>query len=141
MNTGQTQKLIVSNADITSSCRMINKQGSYMLLPRANRVEHNLPGFEGVQAQVLAAPQLGAKFVEHELLVHPNGKTSKPVEQAYEQFIYVLEGKLQFELDGKKYNYGRGWLLLVASIPCVSIQERSGPIDPFSLGAPQIRSC
>ncbi len=113
MNTGQTEKLIVSSADITSSCRMVNKPGSYMLFPKANRVEHNLPGFDGVQAQVLAAPQLGAKFVEHELLVHPNGKTSKPVEQAYEQFLFVLEGKLELELDGKKHRMEEGgfcWL-------------------------------
>ena len=39
MNQGQTAKLIVSDADVTSRCRCINKPGSYMIFPRANRPE------------------------------------------------------------------------------------------------------
>ena len=107
------EMLIVSDADITTRCRAINKQGSYMILPRANRVEHLLPHFEGVQVQVLATPKLGAKFVQHEILVEANGKTAKPHEEDLEQFLYVLEGELDFELDGKKHKLNEGgfcWL-------------------------------
>jgi (S)-ureidoglycine aminohydrolase len=104
----QTQKLIVSDADVTSRCRCINVPGSYMIFPRANRVEHHLPGFDGVLAQVLSTPQYGAKFVEHELLVEPNGGTSKPVEQEFEHFLFVLEGQLKYELDGKSHNLVQG---------------------------------
>ncbi len=109
----QNEMLIVSDADITSRCRCINKQGSYMIFPRANRVEHQLPQFQGVDAQVLATPQIGAKFVQHELLVNPNGGTAKPLEDELEQFLYVLEGEIDFELEGKTHKLSEGgfsWL-------------------------------
>jgi (S)-ureidoglycine aminohydrolase len=102
MSAPQSQKLIVSDADITSRCRCINKPGSYMIFPRANRVEHQLPNFHGVQAQVLSTPQHGAKFVEHELLVEPDGGTSAARVEEFEQFLFVLEGEISFSLDGKK---------------------------------------
>ncbi len=113
MQPPQTAKLIVSDADITSRCRCINVPGSYMIFPRANRVEHHLPGFEGVLAQVLAAPQQGAKFVEHELLVEPNGRTLGTRTESLEQFFYVLEGQVQFNLEGKAHKLTQGnfaWL-------------------------------
>ena len=110
----QTEKMIVSEADVTSRCRCINKPGSYMIFPRANRVEHHLPYFNGVDVQVLATPQHGARFVEHELLVSPGGGTSKPRDEEFEQFLYVQEGKVQLSLDGrKKHSMPRGgfcWL-------------------------------
>jgi (S)-ureidoglycine aminohydrolase len=84
-----------------------------MIFPRANRVEHHLPGFDGVLAQVLATPQHGAKFVEHELLVEPNGGISAPTEEELEQFFFVLEGETLFELDGKHHRMTQGsfcWL-------------------------------
>ena len=85
------EKLIVSEADITSRCRCINVPGSYMIFPRANRVEHYLPHFNGVEAQVLSTPQHGARFVEHELLVAPGGGTEKPRDEEFEQFLFILE--------------------------------------------------
>jgi (S)-ureidoglycine aminohydrolase len=109
----QSEKLIVGDADITSRCRCIHKTGSYMIFPRSNRVEHHLPHFEGVLAQVLATPQLGAKFIEHELLIEANGGTTKPRDEEFEQFFFVLEGELQFELEGKSHQMVQGgfcWL-------------------------------
>src|SRR5512143_3459770 len=96
----QEKLLIVSDADVTSRCRCINKPGSYMIFPRANRVEHHLPDFNAVLAQVLATPQHGARFVEHELLVEPNGGTAQPVDEEFEQFLFVLEGDVEFSVDG-----------------------------------------
>jgi (S)-ureidoglycine aminohydrolase len=109
----QYQKLIVEDADITSRCRCVNKPGSYMIFPKSNRVEHHLPQFEGVLAQVLATPQLGAKFVEHELLIEVNGHTLKPRDEKWEQFFFILEGELQFELENSKHKLVKGsfcWL-------------------------------
>lgn len=94
-------RMVVSEADVTSRCRCINKPGSYMLFPRANRVEHHLPGLNGVLAQVLATPQMGAKFVEHELLIDPNGCTAAPRDENFEQFFFVLEGEIEL---GYAYN-------------------------------------
>src|SRR5512142_3443791 len=111
----QTEKLIVSDSDITSRCRCINKPGSYMIFPRANRVEHHLPGFsQGVVAQVLATPEHGAKFVEHELCIEANGATQGPRDEPFEQFFFVLEGKLELGIGhGKPKKMVRGsfcWL-------------------------------
>ena len=101
-NFSRNKNLIVPEAGVTARCRCVNKPGSYMIFPRANRVEHQLPGFNGVAAQVLAAPPLGAKFVEHELLIQPSGGTSAVREEDLEQFFYVLEGGIDLQMDGKK---------------------------------------
>ncbi len=109
----QQEKVILTEANIASSCRSFNKPGEYMLLPRSNRVEHCLPIFEGVDVQVLASPGLGANFVQHELLVQPNGGTKAPVTEQLEHFMYVLEGQVTFELEGKKHQLVDGgfcWL-------------------------------
>lgn len=99
----QTEKLIVTETDIASRCRAIIKPGIYGLLPAGNRVFSQLPHFNGVQAQVLATPQLGARFVQHDLTINPNGSTAKPLEEDLEQFFYVLEGDLQLSLNGKTH--------------------------------------
>jgi (S)-ureidoglycine aminohydrolase len=84
-----------------------------MIFPRANRVEHQLPYLEGVDTQVLASPEHGARFVEHELLVKPSGGTLRPRDEEFEQFIFVLEGGLDLELEGKNHKMVEGgycWL-------------------------------
>ncbi len=103
MEKTQTHKLIVNEADITSRCRCVNIPGSYLIFPRANRVEHHLPGLEGISAQVLATPQLGAQFVEHELIVQPNGCTIRPRDEEFEHFFFVLEGGIEFRISNGKF--------------------------------------
>jgi len=127
MAAAQIERIVTSEGDVASRCRAFNKPGSYMILPRANRVEHFLPGLEGIEAQVMASPQIGAKFVEHELVIHPNGKTIRPIEQVFEHFFYVLEGNLSFEFAGKKHKMGEGnfcWLP-----PNSSFQFKNGQDD------------
>lgn len=105
--------LIVDDANVTSRCRAINKPGIYSILPASNRVFSYLPGFKDVAAQVLAAPQLGARFVQYELFVQPGGGTSAPRGEKLEHFLFVLEGGLDFSLDGAKHSLERGsfcWL-------------------------------
>jgi (S)-ureidoglycine aminohydrolase len=109
----QDKKLIIDDADIVSRCRAITKPGSYSILPRANRVLSTLPGFSGVSAQVMATPQLGARFVEHELLLRAGGGTDSPIDQEYEQFLYVLEGEISFGFKGNYSPMAKGgftWL-------------------------------
>jgi (S)-ureidoglycine aminohydrolase len=98
----QSQKMIVNDTDITSRCRCVNIPRSYMIFPRANRVEHHIPGFNGVLAQVLATPQLGARFVEHELLVEPNEGTGNAIDENLEQFLFIQEGEIDLQISGKK---------------------------------------
>lgn len=104
---------IVPDANIASSCRSIHRPGVYLLLPRSNRVEHHLPMFDGVDVQVMATPELGANFVQHELVVQPNGGTKDVTTDELEQFMFLLEGELSFELEGKRHDMVEGsycWL-------------------------------
>lgn len=108
-------KQILTNADpdVVTRCRAITKPGSYAILPRVNRVMSQIPGLVGVDAQVLATPQIGARFTQHELLVQPGGKTIQPIIQDLEQFVFVLEGELSFTLDSQEHAFSRGgfaWL-------------------------------
>lgn len=109
----QTQTLVLTEGDITSRCRCINKPGTYMIFPRANRVHHQLPGFRGVLAQVLATPQQGARFVEHELYVEVGGGTSVPRDENLEQFLFVVEGAVTLDVGGATHRLIEGgycWL-------------------------------
>lgn len=127
----QEKLLIVSEGNITSSCRSFNKPSEYMLLARENRVEHHLPYFQGVDVQVLTTPQIDAKFVEHELLVYPNGKTSKPIVQELEQFFFVLEGELEFKLESQKHKLvvgGFSWLPPQTAFEFVNKQETTSRV-------------
>ena len=125
----QSEKIIVTEADVTSRCRCINKPGSYMIFPRANRVEHHLPHFNGVLTQVLATPQQGAKFVQHELLVDPNGGTSQARDEDFEQFFFVLEGQVNIRLDGKAHKLVEGSF---AWLPPHAVYTFSNPSDSLS---------
>ncbi|NLH00004.1 MAG: hypothetical protein GX491_21815 [Chloroflexi bacterium] len=109
----QTEMLIVNDADVTTRCRAISKPGIYTILPGDNRVFSKLPGFEGVQAQVLATPQVGARFVEHELFFETGGKTVRPIDEDFEHFLYVQQGSIGLDLCGKKHKLiegGFSWL-------------------------------
>jgi len=110
----QKEMYVAGEADITSRCRAVNKPGQYVILPHAQRVTSVLPQFnEGVRAKVMAAPNMGARFVQHELLVEANGASAEPIIENLEQFFYVLEGQLEFELDGKLHRLKEGsfcWL-------------------------------
>ena len=111
MNKGQLP--IVGDADVTSRSRAFHKPGVYMLLPGANRVFSYLPGFTGVKAQVMGAPQLGAKFLEYELYIDKDGGTVSTHCEAMEHFFFALEGEVQFEYSGDHHTLKPGsfcWL-------------------------------
>lgn len=104
---------VIPSADIVSSCRAVTKPDLYTVLPQGNRVNNALPVLEKTNAQVLASPQLGARFVEYELLIDPQGGTTGPIEDALEHFLFVLEGGVDFELGTETRGLGAGgfvWL-------------------------------
>jgi (S)-ureidoglycine aminohydrolase len=109
----QTQKLVISEADVVSRCRAITRPGAYSMLPRANRVMHTLPTLEGAQAQVLAAPPHSSHYVAHELVLDPGGGSRKPINEGLEQFFYVLEGEVDLSLGDRAHRLVDGgycWL-------------------------------
>ncbi len=101
------------DADIASRARATVKPGVYTLLPQANRVPSVLPNFSGASAQVLAAPQLGARFVEHELLIRPGGGSLGPICDGFEHFLFVLEGGVTLRMEAAEHQLcegGYSWL-------------------------------
>lgn len=102
------ERFVPSEADIVSRCRAVIKPGVYAILPRANRVISTLPDFQGADAQILATPELGARFVEYELLVRPSGGTMKPICDGLEHFLFVLEGNLELAMGGVKRELDEG---------------------------------
>jgi (S)-ureidoglycine aminohydrolase len=99
---------IVSDADIVSRCRAVTKSGSYMILPQANRVTSVIPNFEEAVVQVLATPQLGAWFVQYELLLSAGGGSVEPIDDGLEHFLYVLEGDVEFAVKGDTHGLRAG---------------------------------
>lgn len=109
-----SDKIVVTKSDITSCCRARIKPGEYILLPSDNRVNSHLPYFTGVEFQIMATPQIsGARFTEYELLIYPNGQTTREINEKYEQFFYVLEGEVELTCANKKQKLVKGayfWL-------------------------------
>lgn len=102
------KKFIPSLSDITSSCRAVTHPGSYSILPEGNRVVSILPGFENTVSKVLATPAIGAKFVQHELIMQSGGHSPNPVKDPFEHFVFVLEGNLVVTIDGKENKLEKG---------------------------------
>lgn len=124
----QTEKMIVTDADVTTRRRAISKPGIYTILPGEARVFSYLPAFEGVRAQVLAAPPLGARFVEHELFFDPGGRTAHPIDEAYEQFFFVQNGGIQLNVCGKNHRMSQGGFAWVPPHTPFSLTNQEGDL-------------
>ncbi len=119
------QQRAMPDADVTSRCRAISRPGLYTIMPRANRVLSTLPGLDGVDAQVLATPQCGARFVEHELLIHANGRTAKAIDDGLEHFVFVLEGGLELQLGEAKHALVSGGYAWIPAGQAYSLRNRT----------------
>jgi (S)-ureidoglycine aminohydrolase len=85
--------------------RAVIKKGEYAVIPPEGRVINSIPDFVNCQFSVLAAPKLGAGFVEYIATVAPEGGTTHPFakQNEIEAFLYVLDGTgvLDVSIDGK----------------------------------------
>jgi (S)-ureidoglycine aminohydrolase len=124
----QEKLMVVNEADLTSRCRAVNKPGIYGLLPAANRVFHFLPELKDARIQVLATPQMGARFTEHVVFVDPNGGTARTLKQPFEGFFYVLEGGLDFTLDGRTSHLEAGSFVWQPPDVAFSFRNPSGAL-------------
>lgn len=95
-------------ADISTRSRSITKPGSYAVLALADRVESTLPQFKDATARVMTTPVLGARFVEYELLFKPGGQSIAPINDGLEHFLFVVEGEIEFEANGRTYQLDAG---------------------------------
>ena len=78
---------------------------SYLLQTPDTFIRSPLPGVEGVEFIVHAAPQLGARFTQMTAEFMAGGSLGGG---SWQRFIYVLDGKLELKAGGKKYSLAPG---------------------------------
>ena len=97
-----SKRIIPNRADITSSCRAVTKPGLYSILPQVNRVESDLLGFEKVKVEVLVTPDMGADFIQYELVFEKETNITINQNDEFEHFLFVLEGGVQVLIAEKE---------------------------------------
>lgn len=80
----------------------------WALLPPEGIPDSVLPDWEGCAARILAAPAMGAAFAEYRLDLAQGGGTRGALPDGIEAFGYVLDGRLQLELDGAPHMLAPG---------------------------------
>jgi (S)-ureidoglycine aminohydrolase len=85
----------------------------YALLPLEGIPFSKLPGWPAAQVRVLAAPALGAQFVEYVLDLPAGATGSHAADGQIETFFSVLSGSLTLTVDGKAQALREGGFALV----------------------------
>jgi (S)-ureidoglycine aminohydrolase len=87
-----------------------SQQRNHLLLTPDTFVRTTLPGMKACAAIVHASPALGAKFTQYTAEFEPGGELGGTAAQ---RFIFVMEGQLKLEVDGKQSDLGvRGYAYL-----------------------------
>ena len=85
-------------------------QRNHLLLTPDTFVRTTPPGFKNAAAVVHVAPALNAAFTEYTVEFQPQGELGPAAAQ---RFLYVLEGTLSLEANGKRHELGpRGFAYL-----------------------------
>jgi (S)-ureidoglycine aminohydrolase len=87
------------NLGVTRSAQKHN----HLLLTPDTFVRTALPGMQACAAIVHAGPAMGAKFTEYTAEFESGGELGPTAAQ---RFVYVLEGHVQVEVDGRKSDLG-----------------------------------
>ncbi|HEX8765062.1 MAG TPA: (S)-ureidoglycine aminohydrolase [Candidatus Acidoferrum sp.] len=119
-------------------------QRNHLLLTPDTFVRTTLPGMKNAAAIVHVGPATGAAFTEYTVEFEPQGELGPTFAQ---RFLYVLEGALVLETDGKPQELSpRGYAYLGEGLPhraiakqksCVAVIEK--PYLPLAgLAAPRL---
>ncbi len=81
--------------------RAFHRPGVATFLPRAFLLGNRLPGWENTEGFFLATPRIGAKFLECTLEIAPDGGSVGRVENEFENYMFVLEGEVELNLQGR----------------------------------------
>ena len=76
-----------------------SQQANHLLLTADAFVRTTLPGMKACAAIVHAGPAMGAKFAQYTAEFEPGGELGRTTAQ---RFLFVLEGQLKLEADGRK---------------------------------------
>jgi (S)-ureidoglycine aminohydrolase len=74
----------------------------FALFPLTGYPTSRLPAWEKTEARVLAAPAMGAEFVQYLLKVEPGGGTRQKPDSQVETFFYLLSGEASLSVAGAK---------------------------------------
>ena len=80
-----------------------SQQHNHLLLTADTFVRTTLPGMKSCAAIVHASPALGAKFLQYTAEFEAGGELGPTPAQ---RFIFVLEGQLRLEVDGRRSDVG-----------------------------------
>lgn len=72
----------------------------YALMPLEGYPPSRLPEWSDAEARILAAPVLGAEFVQYLIQLSPQGGTRHEPDHTTEWFVYVMSGEVQLQLGG-----------------------------------------
>lgn len=87
-----------------------SQQGNHLLLTADTFVRTTMPGMKKCSAVVHVSPALGAKFAEYTAEFEAGGELGATAAQ---RFIFVIEGEVQLEVEGKSSRVGaRGYAYL-----------------------------
>lgn len=75
-----------------------SQRNNHVLLTADTFVRAPLPGMKDSTAVVHAGPALGARFTQYTAEFQPGGELG---DTAFQRFLYVLEGSIRVEIDGK----------------------------------------
>jgi (S)-ureidoglycine aminohydrolase len=88
---------------------------NHMLLTPDTFVRTTLPGMKACAAIVHAGPAIGARFAQYTAEFESGGELGLTTAQ---RFLYVLEGQLELERDGRRSSLGiRGYVYLPEGTP------------------------
>jgi (S)-ureidoglycine aminohydrolase len=91
------------------------QQSNHLLLTADTFVRTSLPGMKACAAIVHASPALGAKFTQYTAEFESGGELG---ETSVQRFLFVLEGQLKLEVDGRQSELGiRGYAYLPEGLP------------------------
>src|SRR6266581_281333 len=105
-------------------------QHNHLLLTADTFVRITLPGMKRCAAIVHAGPALGSRFVQYTAEFESGGELGPTSAQ---RFIFVLEGQLRLEVDGRQSDVGiRGYAYLTEDLPhriVATSQSRAAVIE------------
>jgi (S)-ureidoglycine aminohydrolase len=97
----------------------------YALLPLEGIPFSRLPQWTQTDARILAAPVLGAQFVEYLLDIKPGGGGKVPQDGKVESFLYLLSGDATLSIEGKTETLSAGSYALIPPIAAYNVVANS----------------
>jgi (S)-ureidoglycine aminohydrolase len=92
-----------------------SQKHNHLLLTPDTFVRTALPGMKGCAAIVHAGPAMGAQFTQYTAEFESGGEVG---ETAAQRFVFVLEGQLKLEVDGRQNDLGTcGYAYLPEGLP------------------------